>query len=135
VTIRIRIVGAAQNFNLYLHRRKLSALFGCWLLAPAYLNATVVIALIHPDAIYIAADSRKTMTNERDSVMGISTTCKIHVVNGIAFAAAGLDSFDTIFNLRDVITAALQTSGYPRLTNKLVLLDRNLRTALAAPIR
>ena len=134
VTVRIHDrTDRAQHLYLHLQQHKLATLLGCWLCAPVSLQATVIVALLHPDAVYIAADSKKTTTDGSNAVTGVSTICKIQVVNGILYAAAGLDSFNTIFDLRAVITVALRTEG-PGLSNKLALLDRNLREALATPV-
>ncbi|HWF08519.1 MAG TPA: hypothetical protein VG297_08640, partial [Bryobacteraceae bacterium] len=55
-------------------------------------EATAIVAVVFPGAVYIAADSRLTKTSAASGSTAISDGCKIVQTPAIAFAVSALSS-------------------------------------------
>jgi hypothetical protein len=73
---------------------------------PAFLNATAVIALRTPEAVFVAADTRGHVTGA--GAQPPSSTCKIVAAHGTVLAFAGLTSVPAMkFTTRELLQKVL----------------------------
>jgi hypothetical protein len=77
-------------------------------------EATAIVAVVFPGAVYIAADSRLTKTSAASGSTAISDGCKIVQTPAIAFAVSALSSDSrTGFDFSEIARSALAASAGP----------------------